>query len=411
VLTLLGLGTAIALLGDATLYTVLPDPSIAAQAGVTLAMVGVLLGVNRAIRLVLNSPVGVLYDRLPRRPLLVASLMLGTISSITYAVGSGLWPLFAGRVAWGMAWSLLAIGANAAMLDVSSDENRGRHSGQLQMWFFLGVAGASFLGGLFTDLFGFRGGLWLSAALIGGAALLWLFFLPETRPSEGRERQAQPGTDSSGPFPWRVVLGASLPMFASRFVTWGVLAATSILWLSGLAGEGVHVFGSLIPIATLNGIFRALSMIVGTGSAPAAGFLSDRLGRRWPVVAVATLLGAVGVWLMSDQRPTLALIGAFVAPLIGGSVESLIPTITGDQVGRAQHGRALGLIYSGGDLGAMLGPPIALGLLNAGWLSLSDIYLGCAILLAVVAIFALGQGRGESSITVVPRCRQPSGPS
>ena len=31
VLTLLGIGTAISLLGDATLYTVLPDPNIASQ--------------------------------------------------------------------------------------------------------------------------------------------------------------------------------------------------------------------------------------------------------------------------------------------------------------------------------------------------------------------------------------------
>ena len=96
VLTLLGLGTAISLLGDATLYTVLPNPSIATQVGVTLAMVGVLLGVNRATRLVLNGPVGILYDRLPRRGLLVTSMVLGTASSIIYAVGSGFWPLFAG---------------------------------------------------------------------------------------------------------------------------------------------------------------------------------------------------------------------------------------------------------------------------------------------------------------------------
>jgi MFS family permease len=188
VLTLLGAGTAISLLGDATLYAVLPNPPIAAQAGVSLAMVGVLLGVNRATRLLLNGPVGVLYDRLPRRRLLITSLVLGVISSIMYAAGWGFWPWLAGRVVWGVAWSLLSIGCNAVVLDISTDENRGRHSGQYQMWFFVGVASSSFLGGLFTDVFGFRPGLWLDAALIGGAALLWLFFLPETRPAERRER-------------------------------------------------------------------------------------------------------------------------------------------------------------------------------------------------------------------------------
>jgi DHA1 family multidrug resistance protein-like MFS transporter len=391
VLTLLGIGTAISLLGDATLYTVLPNPSIASQAGVTLAMVGVLLGVNRATRLVMNGPVGLLYDRLPRRGLLVSSLALGTVSNLIYAIGSGFWPLFAGRVAWGIAWSLLSIGGNTVVLDVSTDQNRGRHSGQFQMWFFLGVALASFLGGLFTDLLGFRRGLWLGAALIGGAALLWLFFLPETRPAGRQEEQAGPAQERKrhDPFPWQVVLGAALPMFVVRFVSWGVLAATTILWLAGLVGEEVRLADRLIPIATLTGGFIALSTIVSIGGAPAAGLLSDKLHRRWPVVAVTMLLGGVGICLMSLKLPTLALVGGFLAPVMGSSVETLVPAIVGDRIGRARRSRALGLIYTLADVGSTLGPPLALGLLNAGWMSLGGIYQASAVLLVGVALFSL----------------------
>ncbi len=103
VLNLLGFGTAISLLGDATHYTVLPHPDISAQLGITLSMVGLLLGANRAVRLLLNGPIGILYDRLPRRGLLVSALSLGAGSSIFYALGSGFWPLFLGRVLWGLA--------------------------------------------------------------------------------------------------------------------------------------------------------------------------------------------------------------------------------------------------------------------------------------------------------------------
>ena len=102
ILNLLGVGTAISLLGDATLYTVLPHPDISAQLGITLSMVGLLLGANRAIRLVLNGPVGILYDRMPRRGLLIAALSLGAGSSIFYAVGHGFWPLLVGRIFWGV---------------------------------------------------------------------------------------------------------------------------------------------------------------------------------------------------------------------------------------------------------------------------------------------------------------------
>lgn len=58
VLALLGLGTAISLLGDSTLYIVLPRPQIAAEAGITLAAVGLLLGTNRLVRLAFNGLTG-----------------------------------------------------------------------------------------------------------------------------------------------------------------------------------------------------------------------------------------------------------------------------------------------------------------------------------------------------------------
>jgi hypothetical protein len=63
VLTPLGIGLALSLLGDATLYAVLPSPEIAAQAGLSLVMVGFLLGINRLVRLVFNGFAGWVYDR------------------------------------------------------------------------------------------------------------------------------------------------------------------------------------------------------------------------------------------------------------------------------------------------------------------------------------------------------------
>lgn len=55
IITLLGLGTAVSLLGESTLYTVLPNRDIAAQIGITITMVGILLGTNRAVRLITNG--------------------------------------------------------------------------------------------------------------------------------------------------------------------------------------------------------------------------------------------------------------------------------------------------------------------------------------------------------------------
>jgi MFS family permease len=390
ILNLLGMGTAVALLGDATLYTVLPHPDISAQLGITLSMVGLLLGANRAIRLVVNGPVGVLYDHLPRRGLLIAALSFGAVSSIFYALGYGFWPLLIGRILWGLAWSLLWVGGNTVVMDVSSEENRGQNSGIYQMWFFIGVASSSLAGALLTDMFGFRTGQWISVAVIAAAALAWLIFLPETRKNDAvvENDPAENGNSQLLKLPWKVIATTSLAIFITRFLAWGVMAATAILWLSDLFGEGPQIAGLFIPIATFTGLYTALSNLTSIITTPLAGSVSDRLGRRWPVIGLAMTIGGLGLWLMSGDIRSLALIGAFLVPLAGSSTETLIPAITGDRVPREMRSRALGLINTAGDLGATVGPFAALGILNSGWLSLGTIYQIGGLLFGAVALLA-----------------------
>lgn len=391
VLNLLGMGTAISLLGEATLYTVLPHPNVAAQVGVTLSMVGLLLGANRAIRLLLNGPVGILYDRMPRRGLLITALTLGAGSSIFYAVGYGFWPLLAGRISWGLAWSLLWVGGNSVVLDVSTEENRGRNSGIYHKWFFIGVASSSFFGAMLTDIFDFRTGQWISVAIIATAALSWFLFLPETRSNSlpVDSHAAVSAESASQKMPWRIIAITSLTVFISRLIAWGALAATAILWLSEMYGDGLRVVSSFfIPIASLTGLYTALSNLTSIGSTSLAGSMSDKLGRRWPVIGLAMAFGCVGLWFMSGELRLLALLGAFLVPVAGSSTETLIPAIAGDRVPKALRSRALGIINTIGDFGATVGPIIALSVLNAGWLSISGLYKIAGSLFGIVSLLA-----------------------
>ena len=117
VLFAIGIGTCTSLLGDASLYTVLPTET--AAVGVVLANVGILLSANRFVRLVLNGPLGMLYDRWPRRPLFLAALFLGALSTALYAYAQGLWPLLFARMLWGLAWAGIWVGGNTILMDVT----------------------------------------------------------------------------------------------------------------------------------------------------------------------------------------------------------------------------------------------------------------------------------------------------
>jgi MFS family permease len=384
-LTILGIGTAISLLGDSTLYTVLPDPKFALQAAVPFAQVGILLGANRLARIFFNAPVGRLIDRFPRRPLMIGSLAIGALSTLTYAIGHGFWVMLAGRILWGAAWSGLWIGGQAIVLDLADSDNRGRLSGRYQMWFFLGVGLSAFLGGIFTDLLGYRGGLFLSTGFTAVAASMWLFLLPETVSKHVEKRSDDQG--GSRGFRWRVVLVSALPIFTVRFIYAGVIAATSILWLSGFAGDGIHALDLFIPIATLTGTLVALRTAFSMLGAPFAGILSDLIqGRRWIIIGVALMLGGSGLWFMGSPFLPLALFGVLFSALTASSVQALITAYVGDSTPPNLSGRTLSSIFTFGDMGSALGPPLAFLLLVS--FPLASLFRLCAVLSIAASVFA-----------------------
>ncbi len=390
VLTPLGIGLALSLLGDATLYAVLPSPDIAAQAGLSLAMVGFLLGINRLVRLVFNGFAGWVYDRLPRRPLMIISLLIGTISTAFYAFGSGPFILITGRVLWGLAWSGIWIGANSMTLDISNDLNRGSLNGRLQMWFFIAVAFSSLAGGIFTDLFTYRGGLWISTILSGIGLLIWLKFLPETHPNKPanptslkEERKASSG------FPWKLTLTCSFPFFINRVIFTGVLGSTTILWLSQFFNNGRLSFNQItLPLATMSGAFIAIRILVSIISVPQIGRLSDHINRRWLLLTLIFLIfGAGGLLLLASDNLWISIAGVLLSAVAGGSIPALIPAIIGDQVQQNQQSRSLGYIFSFGDLGSAIGPPIALALV--GIIGLPALFTGSAFLLIITGLFTV----------------------
>lgn len=371
----LGLGTALSLIGDATLYVVLPTHT--AEAGISLASVGIILGVNRAVRLLTNGPAGLAYDRWPRRWLFVPSLFIGALSTVLYAATHGFWPLMVGRLLWGLAWSGIWVGGSTVILDVTTGRDRGRLTGLYQIWFFLGAGFGALAGGVLTDQVGYTTTMWIAAGLtaLGGlAAWIWL---PETRDLRQEEAALRAGWD--GPklsANRRLWLAVSLQA-ANRFVIAGVLMATMGLLVQDRIGSA----GTLLGVATLTGLLTAGRTLLSMLAAPVAGAASDQLGSRWWVCAGALAIGAAGMALAARPAPAAILAGIALAAMASGGIQTLATALTGDLVSRPERGRAVGLLHTAGDLGSAIGPPVAYALLPR--LSLTGVYGLCAVLFAL----------------------------
>ena len=102
---LIALATAFSLLGDQTLYSVLP--TYYTELGLMPYQVGLILSVNRWIRLLTNH----LAERLTRyynlTGLAVLALVLGAGTTFVYGINALFPILLAARILWGLSWSFI----------------------------------------------------------------------------------------------------------------------------------------------------------------------------------------------------------------------------------------------------------------------------------------------------------------
>lgn len=220
--------------------------------------------------------------------------------------------------------------------------------------------------------------------------------LPGGTASPPAAKQAVPGAMPTG------VL-ATLAALASRPALWGAFLffAMSSIALSAVQNYTIPLLGSLYGLSTVSAssalsgymVCSALGMILG-------GFLVSATPRTERIVGaslcmaglslVVLALGWVPAWLAA---PAVGFAG-LCSGLAGPSRDMLIRSVTP----KGALGSVYGLVYSGMDVGAALGP-LAFGLmLDAGlghgpWLGSGAAFAAAAVLAALIARSARAQPR------------------
>jgi MFS family permease len=388
----LGFAVALSLLGDLALFATLTTQLDAL--GLTLAQAGVLLSVHRLVRIPGNPLAGAWMDRLGRRPLFLLGMLLAVLSTASYGLVSGFWPLLLGRVTWGIAWTLLNVGGLNMVLDLSSAQNRGRLAGTYNAWVWLGYGLAPLLGGFLVDALTFRPAMLILAGVTAlglGAALL---ALPETRPlgqnmaqngaaqvTRGGERRLA-ALWSAG---WELLAGyprlrRGLLLFAMvQFAGDGIVLSSLTLLVGQRLGDTASLAGLVLGTASLSGGLLALRSALAGAAGPLAGRLSDERFTRAQIIAAGLGLGAFsfGILALANTLPLLGL-AVVVGAVAGGVLATALPAYLGDVAPADRRGAALGVYATFGDAGSMLGPFLTLAL--APLVGLAPVYLFAALI-------------------------------
>ncbi|TVQ99863.1 MAG: MFS transporter [Spirochaetaceae bacterium] len=380
----LGIAVGFSLLGDMSLYVVLP---VAHEAlGLSPLQVGILLSANRWVRIGTNHLARSILERREAPVALTVVLVGGAAATAAYALAPGFGLFLVARMVWGLCWSFIRhIGV---MTSVTAGEGRraagvlGLYTGVVQAGFVVGTMSASVL----FDTVGYR----LAFLGIALVSLIGIPFelaafrtLPHRLPTPPRQAPDHPDSHSI----WMLIRG-----FIASCVSIGLIVSTLGFALKSRFGDAVALGPVMVGITSLTGALIAAHYAIGVVGAPPIGAVIDRIGRR-----TAEIVGFTAGFLALTAAGVLGHTPVLVPSVILFFVATVACKLSLFSGAGAAGSSRFAHMATASDLGAAAGPLV-------GWIAIERLGSADAVfaigaaLYAVAAISALRRSMLQSKM-------------
>ena len=392
-------------------------PSIIDEFGIDPATVSTLVTLYLGAVTVALPASGSLGDRFGHRRVFLAGVMAFAMSSLLAAVAPSFALLALARVLQALSGALVSTTSVALVRAMSPPDRRGAAFGMFDMLVSTSAAVGPFIGGVLVGLFDWRSLFVIAVPVALFAAVVVGAVVPSDRDPRtvaGLEEGGTPARPRPIDLPGLALLAAALIAFLAA-IQWadegalGILAAIAVIPLLilfvrfelrsdhpavdprlftvrpfaaavlGVLGTTIvlHACFILVPLLVegpLAGTAQTAGLVLlgisalAAIAAPIGGRLSDRYGRRLPVVAGSLCLtgGLLALWWIAADS-SAAVIGMLLAVVglglgLSGSPRqaAAMDTIPSERVGMAA-----GTYYTGRYLGGVLGASLAGAVLGA----------------------------------------------
>lgn len=383
---------ALCILGDSLMYSILPLE--AANLGISLPLVGVLLSVNRFVRLLSNAWASAIFERWGARLPFLGAVLLGLLSTLLYGAGWGFIVFLGARLLWGVAWSGLRQGGYEAIWHGGSNV-KGRLTGILWGIVRLGSALSVLGGGLLYDQFGYTTTIFSVVAVTAFALpIVFLVRWPASAfhrhtaptvttpvvPGQRRRWQDWWHTLQSPRARW-LLTAATLQFYLS-----GVVISTTSLFLADRLQQNERSLFFGLGIGSIAGILQGVRWLSDITFGPTVGRISDRLGQTAMALGLGSLgfSALVGLSTLTDLRFVLPCLFIYFLCDSGMNV-TLSAAASGAALEQERPHVFIGLYTTATDLGSALGPLLAFSL--GQFLGLPLTYTGTAFFVLMTLLY------------------------
>jgi MFS transporter, DHA1 family, solute carrier family 18 (vesicular amine transporter), member 1/2 len=340
-----------------------------------------------AIALFLGAiPAGMLSDRFGRKPFILFGMFAMSAAFVFYAFATSYLMLVVARVMDGLTAAATWSAGLALLGDRFESREMGAKMGYAIGAMAVGGIAGPLLGGVLSDAIGYRAPFFAiaGACFAGGAAAL---FLTEDRGSR----------QSSTP---------ALKMLKTVLANRTILLACLITLVTT---TGLGLLEPTLPIylreqfsmsRTAIGIVFGVTMALYAVASPLAGRLSDRLGRKSPIlvglIATAAITPLIAVF--KSEAAVFVLMGLLGVTITLFETPS-VPLVTdampgGAGAGEVHYGTAFGMLNLFWSLGYALGPLLGGAIMGwTGLLAALSVYSALLVGLAALVAVYLETGR------------------
>jgi MFS family permease len=383
---LLAIVTAICLMGDSMLYIALPI--FWEEVGLrSLWDVGLLLAINRLVRLPLSPFVGWLYTRMNIRFGLLLSITLATMTTLSYGLLTGFAWWIVMRSLWGVAWTFLRIGSYLMILELSDDTNRGNYYGMYTGIYRLGSLCGVLFGGICADLFGLRPVAIILGLLTLVSYPIVIFRTPNATPvqqSTNSEKTSFTGTmkfirERKDLF-YLIVTGLLVAMMCEGMFT------STLSFLIETHYASLVVFGIAVGASSAAGFLQAMRWAWGPWMSPWFGKQFDLSSNRrrvlWVSLIVVGMMFAVIPFPLPIYVWILVVIGIMMMSTL---LATLMDALVTEQASTTSKVLVITMYTLALDIGSAIGPIIGFSM------NVHIVYWICACILGLMALFWLNR--------------------
>ncbi|MFB5086969.1 MFS transporter [Psychrobacillus sp. PGGUH221] len=402
-IVIVALITAISLFGDSMLYIVLP--LYWKEVGLdSIWQVGVLLSINRFIRLPFNPIVGWIYNKISLKTGLVIAIILGSITTLGYGLLNGFIAWIILRGVWGIAWSFFRIGGLSIVAFNTEESNRGKSIGLYNGLYRLGSLVGMLAGGLLVPILGLSTVSIIFGCLTLLALPIILLYVKTTSLKDHEQDNKDKVVFKDNLILNSLKQGRGRIVFTGFCITLlfqGIFMSTLSSVIEHNHGENVTLFGTVISATFLTGIILSVQWIWGPFLGVRFGTWSDGIKGRVPVLIMSLIFASLTFGMISNAVPILVLIlFTFLVMIAATSLTTIVDAIALDISKNSNVVSFLTTYSIAQDLGASIGPFISFLFIGLEF-GFSYIYWGGAILFLLLALLWSTSYKRESKLITI----------